>query len=102
MKKIKVFKKRSEKQIVEEINKLKNYISTQIFYIEKNWIAFVNYEEDGMLDNEKPNIDKLATKSQIWRLSKEGIKIKEDLTKQEAYQLIKELKNKSKKKNFDY
>ena len=43
-----------------------------------------------------------ATDKQLYFLKKAGVKIKENLSKTEAFQLIKEIKEKNKGKNVDW
>lgn len=100
MKKVYVIKGKNEEELVKNINCFdKEIFATQP--IQKNdnsFIAFVYCDEDNRLDNEKG--EELATEKQIYFLKKKGVEIKEGLTKQEAFNLIKEIKGKQPQENY--
>ncbi len=91
--KIDLIRATTPEELVRKVNKIdKEVFATQpMKESSKKWVAFIYYKDNGLLENEK----ELATEKQKFFLKKAGINVKEDLTKQEAFQLIRNLKTKN-------
>ncbi len=99
---------KDEFELVEKVNEDSRefFATTPVQKIDGNWVMFCyqkkenkidEFREKRKLENEKPTNEQSATKSQIYYLKQNKIPHKENLTKKEAFKLIKEHKEEKSK-----
>ena len=80
---------------INEFNQKNPVIATQTHTNNNIWYAIIYCKDKQYtkkINNELPASKQLATKSQIWRIKKEGKEVPEGLTKMEASKIIDKLK----------
>lgn len=94
--KLTIIQAKDESELIKLVNESKeDYFATQpIQKIDGSWVMFCYSKKDNKLDNEKHPDEREATKKQLFYLKKNKIPIKENLTKKEAFELIKKHKEK--------